>query len=770
MGGGPGSMRFFSGAVVGDAVTLELLGSSGGHGVTVHDVHWRATGSTSSGGGGAGSAFAGASDCDLSVVVPEGLRDTEGGAQTSFPWGTSNSMRIMYSYGKDASGLDRIVRICGIRYRPDQTYSSFNGAAFDFRLEVSTGRSPANNLSFTFDNNHGADKTVAFDGVLNVPVGVGLGTSPNPFVLTVPFDTPFEWDPSNGPLLFDFHHRGATGGPLLQWDVTTTAPDAGRIAATNSSANAPVANFPSGGNTQLASLVVDLCLESQTVPTVSTGVIGNSSSRYPFGRSTPMRVQYIYDESAVDLVGRNKIHSLSFRPKNGVAFPGDSYDMVITMSTSPAAASAASSTFATNHGSDQVTVFDGIYVAPPTPAGTSPGRFELTIPLDRGFEYHPANGPLVIDIQLQVGVTSTAAFDGVFNSEPVYRVFSTGSASALTGTVQQFGLVLGLNAEPIPTMPESNNSSAGSSSSGFPWDAVPMRAMYHYDASTLATDEPIYIQHMSWRPRNSPNATFGPAAYTCTIDLSTSSSALPLDLTFDNNHGSDRARVFAGTFSVPYLDDLSDPSAYPITVKLDEPFFYDPATGPLLVDLRVLDTMGLTGSVDGSFGSGLGRIANQTDPNAFVATFGPQGFALSLRLTGETCNATSVPYGQACAGSNGTPACVNHGLPTLPTDDFRIRLLRGAPNSAGFLILALTESAIPLDVLGAPGCFGLTGGEIGAEGFALDAAGEAVKLLVLPNNPAFTGLQFMTQWAVLDLPVNALGLTFSNALRHTTCF
>ena len=765
LGGAPLRPSFLSGAVPGGAVTAELRGSSGGHGVTVHAVHWQS---------GPMQAASSAGGCNLDVIAPAGLETIEGNSGTSFPWNSTSGMRVMYSYGRESVAFDRPVRICAIRYRPDGGTNSVTATDYDFRLDVSTSRQAALNLDRTFQNNHGADLVTVFDGVMSLAANSSLGLSPNPFVLEVPFDPPFEWDPRSGPLVLDFHHRGATNSSGTTWDIQSGLADAGRIAATTGGANATVANFPSGSSTQTAALIVDLCLEADVAPIAMDATEGNSATRYPFSRQTPMRVMYAYDESTIDFAGRHKITALSFRTDNAAAFAGDSYDLRVSMSTSVNPSNALNATFDANHGTDMTMVFEGIHVAVPAAASTAPGPFVLTIPLQTPFTYNPADGPLLIDMQLLAGVSSSVQWDGSFNTEPVYRIYSLTSATANSGTVQQFAMAVALQAEPIPTFPEADDSSFGSSSSSYPWNiGGQQRAMYQYDPSVIATDRPLYIQHLSWRPDGSN--VVGPVSYTCTIDLSTSAVAAgAMTPTFNNNHGSDRARVFDGTFSVAFQDSYTDPRQFPISVKLDQPFYYDPANGPLLVDIRMLDTNGATTTCDGSFGAGLSRFAHLSNADANIADYpssgNPQQFGLNLRLSGEGCNATSVNYGVACAGSNGQASCVNVGLATLPSPDFAIGLRNGPVNSFGFLVVGVSQTSIPLAIIGAPGCLSLTPGEIGAFGVPTSATGLANYPLPLPGGSNFNGFQFMTQWVSLDLGANQLGLTYSNGQLHTVCY
>ena len=744
---------FYTPSIAGNTVTVKLFGATGGHGVDVLDVRWNDQPNTAS---------ATSIDCAISEVLPKAFAGTEGNTATSFPWGSTGPMRVMYSYDREEFGIDRAVRICALRFRPDAATSSLSARTYTFQLTVSTGRNPALNLSSTFDDNHGADRSVVFIGNLSVPAAT-LGSSPNDFVLEVPFIAPFEWDPRCGPLLVDLQYQSGPGG--TQWDATTSA-NAGRIAHTTDD-QATVATFPVGG-TQQAAMVVELCLDPDIAPPALANTEGNSSSSYPWNRAvgTGMRVQQIYDPAVMGFNGRHRITHLGFRTDNGAAYAGGSYDILITMSNTATNSTTLSSTFASNHGSEQVVVFDGIHTEGARPAAAI-GAYAVVVPLQTPFEYNPNNGSLVVDMQLRNSIQNGGvSFDGTFNTGVgVGRVFAVSGPNATNGSVQDFALVMAMLTENGPTFPESEDVVEGSSSSSFPWNSSPMRVMYRYPASQLATNRSQFIQHLAFRP-NSGNA-IGPATFRCTIDLSLGNGT-PLVQTFSSNHGARRTRVFDGQFSVPYTAATSDLSSFPIVVKLDTPFAY-PASGDLIVDIRMLDIVGDTSACDGSTGGASQRIAHRSDPSATVADFGPQTFGLTMNVLGEDCNGISLNYGTGCAGANGVPRCSSIGRASLPNPDFGVRLIGGPSSSFSFLVIGLTQANIPLGG-GLAGCTGLTGGEIGAIGVPTSTLGFATVPIPLPNSPSFAGFTFYTQWASLDATANNRGLSFSDAQAHTVCY
>lgn len=90
--------------------------------------------------------------------------------------------------------------------------------------------------------------------------------------------------------------------------------------------------------------------------------------------------------------------------------------------------------------------------------------------------------------------------------------------------------------------------------------------------------------------------------------------------------------------------------------------------------------------------------------------------------------------------------------------------LTGAPaNTLAMLAIGWTNPNTDLSSIGAPGCFGLTSGEL-VVSTVTDANGDATVALPVPYAIAFLGMRFREQYAVLS-PVNALGIAFTNGAK-----
>lgn len=705
---------------------------------------------------------------EVTRTLPVGYENSVGNDTTDVFLGLPFAGRYQAAYGPSLAGTERPIRIVGLQFRPAPGATSLTNGSYPFTLDVSTCRNPASNLDWTFANNHGADRIRVFDGVVAVAPQT-LGTAPHPFVFTVPFDRPFEWDPKCGAILFEFHFPLQNLNPATTlWDGFDGSSQDASWLLHHYNPNTPQAL---GAGTDM--MVANLILESDAIPASLQSAPGPGATAAPFGEGVSQRVQEIYGAGEVGFDGRTRIHSLSWRIDGSAAYPGGTYDLAISLSTSTVDPNGPSLTFAANHGADQKTVFDGILTAPSAPAGTAPRPWTVTCELDEPFEYDPSHGNLVVDLQVRSSSVQPAVpFAAAQHpGQAVRRVWSGAGHAATTGSsVLDQSHVLGVHGEPFATMPESADSALGSTGLEHPFASpATSRVLVQYAPTELATDRPIYVQHLSFRP-DSITSEFGPVTYTCTIDMSESAVALgALSSTFETNHGARRARVFDGTFSVPLIPAGADPASFPITVNLDTPFWYDPGAGvPLILDIRMLAVSGAGGFADGESSAGIAQVYHDADANAAVAN-GSSGSGLAVRLGGDGGNCIAESYGAGCPGVSGTPECFTAGLPRLPNPDFRLELRNGPPGSAAFVALGLTEAALPLDGFGMPGCVLHNNQEFGVQLVLLDGAGAGWFPQPMPNIPSLAGMRFKQQWACLDSTANSLGVSMSNAMRLKAC-
>ncbi len=131
--------------------------------------------------------------------------------------------------------------------------------------------------------------------------------------------------------------------------------------------------------------------------------------------------------------------------------------------------------------------------------------------------------------------------------------------------------------------------------------------------------------------------------------------------------------------------------------------------------------------------------------------------------------ASWTPFGSGCPGTAGVPT-LSAGS-TRPQIGGTLTLTAGnLPLGVGFVTMGFSSTnappfTLPLDLglFGMPGCNLLS--EPLSNTLVIGPGTSANWSLALPNNPAFVGASFYNQALSLDPPVNAAGLTVSNAGR-----
>jgi hypothetical protein len=124
---------------------------------------------------------------------------------------------------------------------------------------------------------------------------------------------------------------------------------------------------------------------------------GSAATNVPFGRSTPTRVQYVYDAGLFP--GPVTVTAVSFRLDAGATAAAKIVDCELRMSTLPVPLTGMAVDFAANRGLDETVVVPRQLLTLPaqvTPA--TPGAFPSSIPLVVPFAFDPANGGLVLEI------------------------------------------------------------------------------------------------------------------------------------------------------------------------------------------------------------------------------------------------------------------------------------------------------------------------------------------------------------------------------------
>lgn len=701
-----------------------------------------------------------AEDPRLQSVLPARLAAADGNDDVDYVFGAT-ARRVQIAYGRDMIADAGPVTIDGVAFRPDASLTATAAASWNLLVECSTGARAPSALSRTFDENHGSDRRQVFVGP-TATTGAALGAPPHRFGLELTFLEPFEWDPRCGPLLLDFQIFSA-GGPAFVADAVSDGIEAYGLVAHLSNPAAVTADHPSSGVERRVPAIDLLLADARTTPTSSV------FSSYPFGFVSQGRAQMVYDAGVLPFENAFRITRLGWRPQPNAAYAGRTYDILVILSILPAgtAVSGLSSNFNSNLGSSPRVVYDGMWTTPDV-APQASHSFEVSLPLQHEFDYH-GDGSLLIDITVRSVTGSPSARFAGSTDVRTARLVHTSNANASLGNLgpQTFALETkfgGVEAPILPVPPTPTGVGVG-----VQWaSANAMRVLCAYDASALTagTAAPILIRSLSWR--TSAGSAYGPAAFPATIDLSTgTTTASTLSMTFDANHGNDRARLFDGVVTVPHSSGPSSRFDHPITAVLDRPFRWTPSAGPLIVDVRtpVGATAGTVGvTMAGASGQNLGLVMNRTDPNAAVANLTPVTVGFDLRLNGPSCRGSAEPYGVAC-GSPTAPFASATGDAVI--DSTLSLTLRNAPaNRIAPCGLALAPANLNLAPFGAPGCQGLTTGDLGVLWFVTNQNGAALLTVNIPNDHAMHDFTFYQQWIVLE-PTAPGGFVASGGLKVT---
>lgn len=129
--------------------------------------------------------------------------------------------------------------------------------------------------------------------------------------------------------------------------------------------------------------------------------------------------------------------------------------------------------------------------------------------------------------------------------------------------------------------------------------------------------------------------------------------------------------------------------------------------------------------------------------------------------------ARSGTFGDGCVGSNAlAPKMVLSGTPQLGQTQ-NLDLAQAPASSAAFLVTGFGNGfpfPFELSSYGMPGCYQYFG-PASTQLSITDPSGVALVPFAVPNSSGVIGILLYAQWACLDLPANALGITTSDYAR-----
>ncbi len=143
-------------------------------------------------------------------------------------------------------------------------------------------------------------------------------------------------------------------------------------------------------------------------------------------------------------------------------------------------------------------------------------------------------------------------------------------------------------------VPNANTSVEGNSNNGYPFNLVSsMRYQQIYDAAEVGQSG--VITEIRFRPDDFFGDSFSSANMDVEIFLGyAATSVLAPSGTFANNIGPGYVKVYDGILTLSSNDVGGPPRNFDIIVDVDDVFDYNPANGPLLLDIKLYNSPGST--------------------------------------------------------------------------------------------------------------------------------------------------------------------------------
>jgi len=193
----------------------------------------------------------------------------------------------------------------------------------------------------------------------------------------------------------------------------------------------------------------------------------------------------------------------------------------------------------------------------------------------------------------------------------------------------------------VPKSAESNDTTYG----GGTLTASNFRHQQVYGSNEFSTG-PILIEELRFRPDRVYGMAFNTTISNIQVNLSTTQrNPTALSSTYAQNVGADDTVGFQGSLSISsqFAGPANGPKAFDMIVRLSQPFFYNPASGHLVVDVRNFS------------GSSASAISGQTGPDTAWRVLGALGSATGTIDSGV--DAIQIVYAPA---TNLAPIIVAH--------------------------------------------------------------------------------------------------------------
>lgn len=196
-----------------------------------------------------GSCVATELPAQVVVVVPNSLATNDGNASGTSVSGP-RSVRWLEVYDASQFGaLSGPSFLTQFAYRPDRILDQSGPRSWTLRIYASTTSRAVNRLSTTFAENFGTNKTLVFDGTVNVTTRnlPGPGNT-RQFDYVFHFTTPFLYDPAAGNLVLSLQIEGS--GSAVTFDTVSGNPATGMVYGSPSTATTGMLGTPDPHVTQ----------------------------------------------------------------------------------------------------------------------------------------------------------------------------------------------------------------------------------------------------------------------------------------------------------------------------------------------------------------------------------------------------------------------------------------------------------------------------------------------------------------------------------------
>ena len=673
------------------------------------------------------------------VVIPAGTATAEGNSSNAFPWGRGGlGMRIQNVYDSShftSQGITTPVMITRLRWRMDSgTARTWVNSAYQ-NATISLSTSPLDQalVSTNFASNQGADLTTVFTGPVAWPAGATTTPGPAPFLIDVPFTTPFFYNPAAGDLNIETDLPIQTfTGTAVQLDVQTTSSLASRVYLST--------GYPVGAGT--IGLNHGVVVEVTHAPAV--GLFPRFLAT-PTSGASPLNVQftdlsYSSDPAGVlawqwDLDGDGIVDSTLQNPSFTYTGCG-SYNVSLTVLD---AASPPQTFTVPNY----ITTDTLVVSFTKTSLGGGAFQFNDTSVLTPQTWAWDLDGDSVIDSTLQ-NPTWTYPVDC-----SATNVTLTATLNCRAGTAAEQVFVAPASFASTPT---TNNGNASASWVGNMFDMV------------VTSPEGISVCGVTVKPYTFAGPVNCQVYVTPDTYLGKNGNAALWRLV-----GSGAAVTHGGTFSAPSLVDVAMQTPfylpagnYGVAVYINNPAgtanlaYTNAPVGPFVgTDITFTPVPATAPGVASLALFSASTTANRAWSGGFHYT------TVSLTNTGG--------YGFFGAGCAGTLAISNLAVNAAPALGQTLAVtanhlpLDAAIGMIGFSNTSSLFGPLPFDLtgIGAPGCFGRVSPN--AYAVLIGAGGAATWNLPLPNAPALLGARAYQQALVLDTGINALGIVTSDA-------